>query len=346
MSIYDEARTLKEKLKREQKDPLKIALFGQPGSGKSSIINKLVGYNAVETGVTTDKTKVAGIVHWNELLLVDLPGYGTTKFPDNNFFEKFEIDSFNLYLCVFSGKFHQADTNFFRELRSNGKVCLFVRNKHDEIWEDNKEIDKLEKEILEDTCRQTQSREKVYFTSCRTKKGIKELSEAIYRNIDEAQKAKWVKSAKAYSFEFLEMKKQACQKYVFVASGAAATNALNPIPGVDIGIDISVLVGLFASIRKNYGLTDEKLKSKEYTIPTLTPLINNVIKYATTEGIEILIKRFAAREIVKSISKYIPFVGQAIAASIGYAIIRSAGMSYLEDCHELAKRILEEELTN
>lgn len=184
----------------------------------------------------------------------------------------------------------------------------------------------------------------MYGNGCRKNQGIKELSDAIYKNINDAQKAKWVMSAKAYSLEFLEMKKEACQKYVYVASGVAAANAINPIPGVDIGVDLSILVGLFKKIRDSYGLNDEKLKSKEYTIPSLVPLANNVLKYATTEGIEILIKRYAAREISKTVLKYVPFVGQAIAASLGYAIIRTAGISYLNDCHELARQILEKEL--
>lgn len=42
MSIYDDAEKIREKLKREMGAKLKIALFGQPGSGKSTIINKLV----------------------------------------------------------------------------------------------------------------------------------------------------------------------------------------------------------------------------------------------------------------------------------------------------------------
>ncbi len=345
MSIYDEAAQLRSKLNDEQRNPLKIALFGQPGAGKSSIINKLVGYKAVEIGQTTDTTKEAKIVKWkDDLLFVDLPGYGTSKFPKNDFFDKFDINNFHLYLCVFSGKFHEADTSFFHELSSNGKICLFVRNKHDEIWQEGKKTSKLEEEIINDVCKQTAYKQFVYFTSCKDGKGFKELSDAIYNHIDQAQKAKWAKSAKAYSIEFLEKKKEACENYIYVASGAAAVNSINPLPGVDVGIDVSVLVMLFKFIRDSYGLTDGKLNSKEYAVPTLIPLINNILKYASTEGCIYLLKRYAAQELAKATLKYIPFVGQIIAASIGYALTRTVGISYLEDCHELAKRILLEEL--
>jgi GTP-binding protein EngB required for normal cell division/uncharacterized protein (DUF697 family) len=345
MSIYTDAEELREKLKREQEKKLKVALFGQPGAGKSSLINKLVGGNAVTVGVSTDKTIEAEVVEWEDLLLVDLPGYGTTKFPENKYFDRFKIDSFDIYLCVFSGKFHGADTRFFKELRSNGKVCLFVRNYHDTIWEDGKEINELEQDIRLDVEKQVETKEDVIFTSCRTNYGIRHLSESIYANINTANKAKWAKSAKAYSVEFLEEKKKSCETYVYTASGAAAINSINPIPGMDIGIDVSILLGLFASIRNAYGLTDEKLKSKEALIPALAPMINNIIKYGSKEGVIYLLKTFAGREILKSTSKYIPFVGQALAASIGYGITRSAGISYLDDCHKAAKSILEHELS-
>jgi len=345
MSIYKDAEELREKLKKEQKRKLKVALFGQPGSGKSSLINKLVGYEAVTVGVSTDETVEAEIVEWEDILLVDLPGYGTTKFPENNYFDEFKIEQFDIYLCVFSGKFHAADTRFFKELRSKGKVCIFVRNYHDTIWEDGKEIEELEIDICSDVEKQVESKENVVFTSCRKNHGLKELSESIYTNIDAANRVKWAKSAKAYSIEFLEEKKKSCKTYVYTASGTAAVNGMNPIPGLDIGIDVSILLGMFASVRNSYGLTDEKLKAKEALIPTLTPLINNIIRYSTKEGLLYLLKTFATREIVKTGSKYVPLVGQAIAASIGYGITRSAGMSFLDDCHNVAKLILEKELS-
>ena len=64
MGIYDEAEELRERLKNERRDKLKIALFGQPGSGKSNLINKLVGQNIVTVGVSTDKTVEAEVVEW------------------------------------------------------------------------------------------------------------------------------------------------------------------------------------------------------------------------------------------------------------------------------------------
>lgn len=345
MSIFEEARKLIEKLMQDQAITVKVALFGQPGSGKSSIINKLIGENVADIGQSTDVTVEAKEYEWGQVKLVDLPGFGTKKFPKESYFDEFKIPTFDLFLCVFSGKFHQADTEFFQELKRIGKVCIFVRNKHDEIWEDDKCIKDLEKDIIEDTKKQVNSSNiEFVFTSCRRKIGFDKLQELILENLEPAKKERWARGSKAYSFDFLNSKKEACEKYIYLASGVAAVNALNPIPGADIAVDLSVLIKLFTSIRSSYGLTDEKLKGIEIAIPAIAPLANNVIKYATKEGILFLLKKYVGRQTLKQVSKYVPFVGQAIAATAGFGITMAAGISYLNDCHEIAEKILENEL--
>lgn len=342
-SIYDEVNKLKESLEREEKIPLKIALFGQPGSGKSSIINKLVGESVVKTGVSTDVTKEAQTIYHNGLLVVDLPGYGTTKFPPNEWINKFNPKDFDLFLCVFSGKFHEADTKFFKDLKEAGRVCLFVRNFHDSLWEEGKTVEDLEKEIIADVEKQVHSKVDVIFTSCfRNGNGFDKLQEAIQKNLEPAKRDRYILSAKAYSVEHLKQKKAECEKRITKYAAIAAANGLNPIPGADISIDVTVLLKLFKEIRQSYGLNDEKIKTYE----ALLPLAKKVIEYATKEGVIILLKNLATREIVKNVAKYIPLVGQVIAASAGFALTRVAGSHYLDDCHELASYILEKELLN
>jgi GTP-binding protein EngB required for normal cell division len=261
-AIADEIKEYVQKLKQEEKKPLRIALFGQPGAGKSSIINKLVGQKVVQEGTGTDTTVDAQVVDWPPLVLVDLPGYGTSKFPPNEWFTKFEVEKFDLYLCVFSGKIHEADTAFFQDLNKKNRVCIFVRNFTDSLWEDGKTLDELKATVTEDVSKQVGKAVTVQFTSCKDKTGLAELSDAIYARIGQANKEKWVRGAKAYTKEALERKKA------------------------------------------------------------------------------------AAKKLVKQFSKYVPIVGQAIAALLGFEIVRRAGESYLNDCHEVAASILDNELRN
>lgn len=350
MAIQEDVEIIKRKLEEESKTTVSVALFGQPGAGKSSLINKIVGKKVAETGVETDKTVDIGWYETNGLKFADLPGYGTKNFPKDSYFQKFDMMQFDLFLCVTSGKFHQADTEFFQELKKLGKVCIFVVNKHDELWEEDEEgkeipIEKLEERKRTDITKQVGQSVKVIFTSCKKSTGFDVLNEEINKNLAPAKRERWVRGAKAYSEKFLQEKRSACEKYVSYAAAASAANGINPILGVDIAVDVSILLKLFSQIRDDYGLNGNLLDSlKDSSIPAVARLANNVIGYAVKEGIMLLLKRFAGQEAIKSVAKYIPFVGQAIAAGLGYAITSNVGNSYLTDCHELAEQILNNNL--
>lgn len=345
MSIHDEVEKINRKLEDENTTTVSVALFGQPGAGKSSLINKFVGRKVAEAGVETDKTVDIGWYEANGLKFADLPGYGTKNFPKDSYFQKFDMMQFDLFLCVTSGKFHQADTEFFQELKKRGKVCIFVVNKHDELWEDDVSIEELEERKRTDITKQVGQSVKVIFTSCRKNTGLDVLIEEINNNLEPAKRERWARGAKAYSEEFLQEKRSACEKYVSYAAAASAANGINPIVGADIAVDISILLKLFSQIRDDYGLDGNLLDNlKDSSIPAVARLANNVIGYAVKEGIMLLLKRFAGQEAIKSVAKYIPFVGQAIAAGLGYAITSNVGNSYLNDCHELAEQILKNNL--
>ena len=345
MSIHDEAEKIRRMLDEDRKTIVSVALFGQPGAGKSSLINKIIGEKVAEVGVETDKTVEAASYEAKGLRFVDLPGYGTKNFPKESYFQRFGIQQFDLFLCVTSGKLHQADTEFFQELVNHGKICIFVVNKHDEIWEDGVEIAELEQRKRNDLTKHVGQLVNVIFTSCKMNTGLDVLNEEIRNHLDGAKRERWLRGAKAYSERFLQEKKSACEKYVAYAAVAAATNAINPVPGVDVAVDISIIMGLFKEIRDDYGLSDDFLSSlKRSSIPVIGRLANNVVQYAAKEGIFVLLKNYAGRQAVKSFSKYIPYIGQAIAASLGYVITSNVGNSYLNDCHELAAEALKNNL--
>lgn len=344
MSIDSEADRIKQDLQEDEKIKVKVALFGQPGAGKSTLINSLAGLeppDAAPVGVETDKTVEEVIYPHCDLFLHDLPGYGTQRFPAEGYYERFHLGDKDLFLCVVSGKLHASDIALFKELKDHGKVCLFVVNKSDTLWENGKTIEELKEAKLADIRRYVGEGAAVYFVSCQTKEGLDGLDMAIGNNLDDAKKERWERSAAAYTKEALDNKRRIAEKQVIRYAGLSAANSLNPIPGVNVAVDIGVLVKLFKEIRESYGLSEEKVQSIDNIVtPAVLQTANNIFSYATKDGIFVLLKRFAASATVGNVARYVPFVGQAIAATLGYAITRMAGSKYLEDCHEVASAIL------
>jgi GTP-binding protein EngB required for normal cell division/uncharacterized protein (DUF697 family) len=344
MSLTDEAERIKSQMQAEDAVRVSIALFGQPGCGKSSLINRLTGQKLAMEGVRNDVTTERQDFEWNGLVLSDLPGYDTERFPAHEYLDRFGVLQFDLLLCVFDGKFHEADTQLFREVTRRGKICLFVRNKHDTLWQDDVELDELEAEIVANVCQQVGGEHRVFFTSCRLKTGLGELEAAIKEHLLPAKQERWVRAAKAYTQEFLNEKKNLCEQRVMWSAAASAAGGTLPIPGANFAVDVPVLIALLKYIRDTYGLTDRVLATKEYSVPALAPLANSVIKFASTEGVVVLLRQFGSLVTAEQVAKFVPFVGTLIAASLGFVITRRAGMSYLNDCHRLAEAVLAAQL--
>ena len=51
------------------------------------------------------------------------------------------------------------------------------------------------------------------------------------------------------------------------------------------------------------------------------------------------INNVAAKYITKQITKFIPLGGQAIAAGLGYFVMKTVADAHVEDCYKLAKSI-------
>ncbi|XP_075764396.1 interferon-inducible GTPase 5-like [Pelodiscus sinensis] len=117
---------------------LHIAITGEPGSGKSSLINALRGLRAgdegaAETGMLETVTEtmayrdpvLPGVTLW------DLPGAGTSHFPLNTYCEQLSLGRFDFFLLVGSQRFRAAHAQLAREIQGMGKRFYFVRSKAD-----------------------------------------------------------------------------------------------------------------------------------------------------------------------------------------------------------------------
>jgi hypothetical protein len=341
MSIDNEA--LKKKLEKLSQEKVNIVFFGPPGAGKSSTINALCGAEVVAVGVKTDTTLEAKIIEHGEVAFIDLPGYGTAKFPQKEFFAKFNPLQYDLFICVFDGKLHKADTEFFQVISKAGKPCVFVRNKIDEIYDEDKTMAQSQDIIRQDVARQIGTAEfSLLFICARGDmlQGIEELKKSIFLQMDAARREKYYTAADNQTSVYLQKKREIAIKYVSKSAKYAALNGLNPLLGVDAAIDAAIIYKMYSNIRKTFDINEKMIVDSLMTTTTK----NFLLKGMSKKGVTIILKSLAKKLASKTVFKYIPLVGQATAACVGYQIVKEAGEDYVLACYQVAQDDMLEQL--
>ena len=243
----------------------------------------------------------------------------------------------------------ESDGKLFQYLDELGEQRVhpyfIVRNKLDDIWDDVKPLEQLKKEIECDVKSKMGKEDvDVFFTSCRTKEGFNELKTAIFdSNLSKVQKSKLIFDFKAATEADLDRKKEAAMEHVDLSAFASAVNGLNPIPGVDISVDLGIFWQLMSEIRKIFDLDDEEKLNKYLQIlgPAAKKLVDEVLAYFTKDGIIVVLKQLGMKYARQKASKYIPGVGMVMSSVLGYYMTKELGEGYVDVCYELSRQILE-----
>lgn len=330
---------------REKNQKIKICLFGQPGAGKSSLINELAGQRVAHVSQATDTTRQAQIVECQDVIYVDLPGYDTSLFTENAFFSAFNPLQYDLFLCVFAGKLHQADVDFFGKIARTGRVCLFVRNKADGLYDPSCSREMLEQRIIADVHSLVGPREQVVFTSCRrnqpaTRRGIPELEQTMGNLLPEAQRSRFFRHAKAYTEEALDLKRKAAEKSLKRFLVLAAANGLNPVIGMDAAIDSQILKSLYKAIREAFGVSEKEVLPAGPASQAVKKLAEGVTGERVTKGLTYLLKKRATGKA----AKLIPVVGGMTVMGFNAGSLYFLGEKYIDQCYAYALERLQAEI--
>lgn len=150
----------------------------------------------------------------------------------------------------------------------------------------------------------------------------------------------------AKNIDELEILRDQCKSLVTTRAGISAGSAVIPIPGVDIGADIALLLEMIPTINRKFGLSPDEIdeldpQTKKIILVAITSIGSEMVgKLITKQLIMQVLKRIGIRVATKSIVKYIPILGSALAASISFGAMKLVGNSHVNDCYEVAKKAI------
>ena len=138
-----------------------------------------------------------------------------------------------------------------------------------------------------------------------------------------------------------------CKSMVNKRATVSAASAVIPIPGVDIGADIAIMLELLPAINRKFGLSPEQIDRldvdmKGQILVVISSVGSRLVgQVITKEIITTLLKKAGVRVTVKQVTKYVPFVGQAVSAGVSFGAMKYLGNSHIEECYMVCKRVIE-----
>lgn len=139
----------------------------------------------------------------------------------------------------------------------------------------------------------------------------------------------------------------ACRKLVTRRALISAGASIVPVPGIDIAVDITVLIRMLEDINQRFGLTPQQIEqlapqrrlfAYKAAMGVGSALIGRMV---TRELVIKLLKTVGVRLSVKQAAKYVPFAGQAVAASLSFAALKALGDRHVEDCMRVAETLID-----
>lgn len=146
----------------EDEDVIKIAIVGKPNAGKSSLVNRLLGYERVivsnVAGTTRDAIDTELTVGGDKYILIDTAGIRKKKSIGEDL-EKYSVmrsllavrrADVAVIVCDAVEGMTEQDVKIAGYVHEQGKPSVIVMNKWDLVEKDTYTVDKFEKKLRED----------------------------------------------------------------------------------------------------------------------------------------------------------------------------------------------------
>lgn len=342
-------RELLQSKKAFEEAQVRIGLIGESGTGKSSLINTIAGKYIAEIGATeTTSEAQEHTIPKTQVVYVDLPGCGTQKWPLESYVSDLNLLQYDAFILVYSARIKEADIALYKQLRASNKAVYVARNYFDVALDGEQgkppearlNYEALREQIHADALKQLDDPSaKIFVTASVSGKPhfeVEPLQRQILADLEEIKALRALSGMHAYSEDLLEEKRKGAQKIVHFYAGAAAANAVNPIPGLDILADITILLAMAEHVLRTFGI-DPKNDEKKLTRLLGAKATQELFAYISRRAIPTILKRFAGRFATAQTTKWIPILGTGASAIIGATIAEAFGRDCISRAYDAAE---------
>lgn len=355
--LRDEYRDRGEKAQAEihdfERTKVHVALIGESGAGKSSLVNAIVGRKVAETGGAAETTQHAQEIPHREvdgLVFVDLPGCGTPTHPRETYIEKQRLlHDYDVFILVTDRRIRQGDDFLYSELCRKQRKPFFIVRTHFDVLMTEMDEEEARRTITDDFRKQLASGNELqpYMVALKGTNSydLGRLIEDIINSLSGWKKDKAVLAVAAMTEEILKKKRESAEKLVSRYALVSAANALNPVPGLDVAVDVGVLSAMAAHIISAYGFREDQLayatrhKVADVAMKAIRQIAQPLTEYLAEQGIMLILKRIGKAAVAKYVTKWLPFVGQVVGAALGYKLTSWFGEKLIDDCENAAREV-------
>ncbi|KAM6923222.1 interferon-inducible GTPase 5-like isoform 1-T1 [Lycodopsis pacificus] len=263
-------------LEKQKNIPVNIGITGESGSGKSTFVNAFRGLDdgdegAAPTGIVETTSEITPYPHPHHpnVVLWDLPGIGTTKFPADKYLKLVEFEKFDFFIIISDTRFRENDAKLAKEIQRMGKKFYFVRSKIDHNVRDEERRQKSafneEKTLnrIRENCIQGVNSQQVFLVSSVELHlyDFRLLEETLRKELPAHKRHALLLAIPNVSLGIISKKKEALQSkikwYAIMSAGIASA----PLPGLSIAADLTMLVTVIREYQVTFGLDSSSLQN-------------------------------------------------------------------------------------
>lgn len=334
------ADIIRRKIESLQSVSLDIAVTGNSGTGKSSLINALMGRKkhekgAAKAGATETTMEPQRYEHPTlpTVHLWDLPGVGTYNFPADKYLEKMKFKQYDFFIIVTGNRFRTEDADLSKAIHEMGKKFYFVRCKIDNDmrsveWEGGNVEEELEKirKYCEKSLKDAGINSCLFFLLSSFelhKYDFTKFKEAILNGLPSIKRDVFLLSLSNITADAIQPKLKILKGQVWQYAMQSGLVGAVPVPGLSFACDIAMFVTALTYYRDTLGLDDEslqrlsKVSGKEFAAlkaevknPIINDLSFNNVRAALAST------SFASLLVADEILDFIPIIGSIIGASM------------------------------